>query len=152
MKQVRSDHCHIFIALLTNWCDTGWWLVKKGGAEGWSPSNYLQLVPPTVSVRPAPPARRSPPVAPTPAASVPSAAATPKSFARAPDSSAQPVSVMPGLGNGGGLQAILAAKRAQALKEEESSSGNSSPATSRPSSGLGQWLFHYRRYNNADTC
>ena len=23
---------------------TGWWMIKKGGKEGWAPSNYLELI------------------------------------------------------------------------------------------------------------
>ena len=126
--------------------EIGWWLVKKGGAEGWAPSNYLQLVPakPKIAPAPAPPSRRALPPAPSTTTSTPTpqAQAHPKQFSRAAESSAQPVSVMPGMGNAGGLQAILAAKRAAAAGAEESnaSSENSSPNGSRPSSGLGTSL------------
>jgi myosin I len=34
--------------------DNGWWLVRKGGVEGWAPNNYLELVP----AKPPPPPRR----------------------------------------------------------------------------------------------
>ncbi|MCO5589704.1 hypothetical protein L7F22_043672 [Adiantum nelumboides] len=46
--------------------DNGWWLVKKGGKEGWSPSDYLELVPPVKRAPPAAPApvKRAPPPAP----------------------------------------------------------------------------------------
>ncbi|PWN49158.1 myosin 1 [Violaceomyces palustris] len=49
---------------------SGWWLVKKGNAEGWAPSNYLELVPqapPKPRSAPAlpPPAKRAPPAAPS---------------------------------------------------------------------------------------
>lgn len=66
----------------------------------------------------------------------PSTTSSTPAFSRAADTSAQPVSVMPGMGNAGGLQAILAAKRAAASNGEASSNG-SSPNTSRPSSGMG---------------
>lgn len=48
--------------------DNGWWLVKKAGREGWAPSDYLELVPPTARAPPpaAPaPAKRAPPAAPS---------------------------------------------------------------------------------------
>lgn len=94
-------------------------------------TQYLQLVPPSAKPKPAPaPARRAPPTAPTPVQA-----------SRTADSNSQPVSVMPGMGNGGGLAAILAAKRAAAVAEESGSSGASTPATSRPGSGMGSSLF-----------
>lgn len=138
--------------------EAGWWLVKKGGVEGWAPSNvcslpllppqftkltmflflqYLELVPPTPKPRlapaPAAPVRRAPPSTPTPS----SAPSTPQ-YSRTADSNSQPVSVMPGMGNNGGLAAILAAKRAAAANAggDDTPSGGSSPATSRPGSGM----------------
>ncbi|GAA5976419.1 hypothetical protein JCM5350_001685 [Sporobolomyces pararoseus] len=134
--------------------DGGWWLIKKGSKEGWAPSNYLQLVPPKPKPAAAPPApaRRAPPAAP---ASKPLAPAVPNPTPKAPtpsiglgsrsgEGNAAPVSVMPGMGNNGGLAAILAAKRAQAVGGEENGSSttpstvSSSPAGSRPSSVLGK--------------
>ncbi|GAA5861407.1 hypothetical protein JCM8547_006120 [Rhodosporidiobolus lusitaniae] len=147
--------------------DGGWWLIKKGAQEGWAPSNYLQLVPPKPKPAPAPPApvRRAPPAAPSapaapkapaapaapkaPLAPAIPAASTPKAGsvglgARAGDSNAAPVAVMPGMGNAGGLAAILAAKRAAADGSGDangtstaSSSNGASPASSRPASSLG---------------
>lgn len=70
--------------------DNGWWLVKKDGAEGWAPNNYLELVPPKVTPAAPPPPPRTRPV-PTPTA--------PKVLASsvAADASAKPVSVFPGM-------------------------------------------------------
>lgn len=47
--------------------DNGWWLVKKGGREGWAPSDYLELIPSAKRNPPATPAptKRAPPAAPT---------------------------------------------------------------------------------------
>ncbi|GAA5831836.1 hypothetical protein JCM3766R1_000120 [Sporobolomyces carnicolor] len=147
--------------------DGGWWLIKKGAQEGWAPSNYLQLVPPKPKPAPAPPApaRRAPPATPSapaaPAApkapmapkapsaplapAIPTATKTPSIGlgARSGEGNAAPVSVMPGMGNSGGLAAILAAKRAQAAGDGESGNSatpsiNSSPAGSRPSSVSGK--------------
>ncbi|RDB29666.1 Myosin-1 [Hypsizygus marmoreus] len=72
--------------------DNGWWLVKKDGAEGWAPNNYLELVPPkpiSAPAPPPPPARRAP--IPKPIVSSVSA-----------DASAKPVSVFPGMMPGNG--------------------------------------------------
>jgi myosin-1 len=47
---------------------SGWWLVKKNGAEGWAPSNYLELIPkapPKPKVAPPPPVKRPPSGAPS---------------------------------------------------------------------------------------
>ncbi|RDB27584.1 Myosin-1 [Hypsizygus marmoreus] len=76
--------------------DNGWWLVKKDGAEGWAPNNYLELVPPkpiSAPAPPPPPARRAVPAAPAPKAIVSSVSA---------DASAKPVSVFPGMMPGNG--------------------------------------------------
>lgn len=107
---------------------------------------YLQLVPPKprpAVAAPAPPARRAPPAAPA-APSAPSAPSAPQS-SRMADSNSAPVSVMPGMGNAGGLAAILAAKRAAADTSETSSSAGSTPASSRPSSGLGTFYLIFCR-------
>ncbi|BGP38773.1 class II myosin [Rhodotorula kratochvilovae] len=142
--------------------DGGWWLIKRGSQEGWAPSNYLQLVPPKPkpAAAPPPPVRRAPPAAP-PAPAAPAAPAAPKAPAipaapkvpvapvaktpsiglgsRAGEGNAAPVSVMPGMGHTGGLQALLAQKRAQADQGGSATpSANSSPAASRPSSSLGR--------------
>ncbi|GAA5934941.1 hypothetical protein JCM3775_001688, partial [Rhodotorula graminis] len=137
--------------------DGGWWLVKRGSQEGWVPSNYLQLVPPKPKPAAAPPApvRRAPPAAPAApvapkAPAVPAAPKVPVApaakagsiglGARSGEGSAAPVSVMPGMGNAGGLQAILAQKRAQAEQggSQTPSSNGGSPAGSRPGSSLGK--------------
>ncbi|BGP30876.1 class II myosin [Rhodotorula toruloides] len=152
--------------------DGGWWLIKKGSQEGWAPSNYLQLIPPKPKPAAPPPApvRRAPPAAPSApsapkaplAPAIPEVPAAPKALAapkapaapsapkapaiglgsRTGDGNAAPVAVMPGMGNSGGLAAILAAKRAQAGEENgastPASSGGASPAGSRPGSSLGK--------------
>ncbi|SCV74210.1 BQ2448_6642 [Microbotryum intermedium] len=163
--------------------DGGWWLVKKGGQEGWAPSNvsrkesqkkpqhwastdpnvcdqqYLQLVPPKPRAAPAAPAapvRRAPPIAPAAASSAPvvpvaqtapsrapAAPRAPTAHSVAADPNAAPVSVF-GSGGPGGLAAILAAKRAAAENggassyDSPASSNGSTPANSRPGSGLGE--------------
>ncbi|GAA6000111.1 class I myosin [Rhodotorula paludigena] len=132
--------------------DGGWWLIKKGTQEGWAPSNYLQVVPPKPkpAAPPPAPARRAPPAAPAapaapkapaiPAAPkvpvAPSASSSIGLGSRTGESNAAPVAVMPGMGNSGGLAAVLAAKRAQA--DGGSSPNGSSPASSRPGSSLGK--------------
>ncbi|GAA5911187.1 hypothetical protein JCM6882_006601 [Rhodosporidiobolus microsporus] len=147
--------------------DGGWWLIKRGTQEGWAPSNYLQLVPPKPRPAAPPPApvRRAPPAAPSapaaPAApKAPAAPAGPKAptapaipaapkapaiglGARSGEGNAAPVSVMPGMGNSGGLAAVLAAKRQAAAEQNgtaspASSSNGGSPAGSRPASSLGK--------------
>ena len=48
--------------------NNGWWLVKKDGAEGWAPNNYLELVPPkpkAAAAAPPPPPPPPPPRAPS---------------------------------------------------------------------------------------
>ncbi|KAG9103459.1 class II myosin [Ceratobasidium sp. 370] len=92
----------------------GWTLVKKNGADGWAPSNYLEIIPPKPKPAPAappPPTRRVvPPPAPTPAAAATPVVApkpavggakhiAPRSVAA--DASAKPVSVFPGTGGSG---------------------------------------------------
>lgn len=118
--------------------ENGWWLVKKDGAEGWAPSNYLELVPPKPKAAPAPPppppvARR--PMAPPPAPVVapkPTAAPIPQAKIHAQsltaDASAKPVSVFPGLTppNGGA-----------SWKRTPGASTGTTPASSRPSSTAG---------------
>jgi myosin-1 len=67
----------------TDGVDNGWWLAKKGGSEGWVPSNYLEEIQAPVPP-PIPPARRpmpAPPAAPTTAVapSIPPAPTAPPS-------------------------------------------------------------------------
>ncbi len=99
--------------------DNGWWLVKKGTEEGWTPSNYLDLVPPKPKATPAPPpiARRPPappPAPPAPAAApvvAPKPATVPTQQAKiqvqslTANASAKPVSVFPGMGPSNGTAA-----------------------------------------------
>ena len=68
--------------------DSGWWLVKKDGVEGWAPNNYLELVAPQQAVSSPPPAppRKTPPAPKVTQTSV------------AADAYAKPVSVFPGMG------------------------------------------------------
>ncbi|KAG7099668.1 class II myosin [Marasmius oreades] len=108
--------------------DGDWWLVKKDDAEGWAPSNYLELVPPKAApAAPPPPPRRAPAPKPssTPAASIklpmqPSVTANP---------SAKPVSVFPGMGPSNGS--------ATPWKKTPSSSTPDDSDNSRPSSVIG---------------
>ncbi|KDQ12226.1 hypothetical protein BOTBODRAFT_56806 [Botryobasidium botryosum FD-172 SS1] len=79
--------------------DNGWWLVKKGGQEGWSPSNYLEPAPvkPKAAPPPPPPAARRP-IPPPAAASARPAVRTPiVPQSVAADAHAKPVSVFPGM-------------------------------------------------------
>jgi myosin-1 len=137
--------------------ENGWWLVKKNGVEGWAPSNYLELIPPKPRAPPPAPApvKRAPPPAPVPAAAAtpaatrsfgsaaPAAAAaapTPKfkpvaaakpverGAYTAPDASAAPVSVMPGMGEPGGFAAVLARKKAEAAAARGESAAPPAPA------------------------
>ena len=73
----------------------GWWLVKKNGVEGWSPADYLELVPEATKSRPPPPPAK-PPVGAKPA----------------------PMAVMPGMGDPGGFAAVLARKKAERAAAE----------------------------------
>lgn len=100
--------------------DNGWWLVKKDGAEGWAPNNYLELVPPQAAAPavPPPPPRKAP--APkAPAASLVAAQA---------DVNAKPVSVFPGMGPSNGSAAPW---KKTAVSN---ASADSSPTGSRPGS------------------
>lgn len=68
--------------------DNGWWLMKKDGAEGWAPENYLELVPPKAEpAAPPPPPRSTAPKAPP----APGAA----------NATARPVAVFPGVAANG---------------------------------------------------
>ncbi|KAI0695609.1 P-loop containing nucleoside triphosphate hydrolase protein [Cytidiella melzeri] len=123
--------------------DNGWWLVKKNGAEGWAPNNYLELVPPKPKTHAAPPPPPPPP--PAPAAAKPRvapAAPTAPTSARPPvakivaksvsaDASAKPVAVFPGLTSSNG-SATPWKKHAAA----DTASTDSTPASSRPASTL----------------
>jgi len=120
--------------------ENGWWLVKKDGAEGWAPSNYLELVPPKpraapVPPPPPPPAARRPP-APPPAPVVapkPTAAPTPQARIQvqslSADASAKPVSVFPGMAPANGA--------APWKRATPGVSTGITPASSRPSSSAG---------------
>ncbi|KAF7337503.1 Microfilament motor [Mycena sanguinolenta] len=96
--------------------DNGWWLVKKGGVQGWAPNNYLELVPAAAAPAPPPPARR--PVPSKPAATSVTA-----------DASAKPVAVFPGMAASNGSATPW-------KKTPTASSSSDSPANSRPGSSL----------------
>lgn len=89
----------------------GWWLVKKNGVEGWSPADYLELVPEAAKPRPPPPPAK-PPVGAKPATQpVPSWSPA--------DAHAAPIAVMPGMGDPGGFAAVLARKKAERAAAEQ---------------------------------
>ncbi|KLO15040.1 hypothetical protein SCHPADRAFT_996148 [Schizopora paradoxa] len=120
--------------------DNGWWMVKKGGVEGWAPSNYLELVPPKPKAAPAPPppppAGRRPPAPPIGASSTTPGAGKPTPSAAAlksitANASAKPVSVFPGIPAANGSAAPWKKNPAA-----NGGSGDSSPAGSRPGSSL----------------
>ncbi|KAF5368396.1 hypothetical protein D9758_002195 [Tetrapyrgos nigripes] len=109
----------------------GWWLVKKDGAEGWAPNNYLELVPPTAAPAAPPPPPRAPksvPSAPTPAAAASKAKPIVPSAVTA-NANAKPVSVFPGMAPGNGSAAPW--------KKVTSATPEDSLGSSRPSSALG---------------
>jgi myosin-1 len=138
----------------------GWYLIKKGGKEGWAPSDYLELIPQAPVKRAIPaPVKRAPPAAPI-AATAPAAAkkpsafgngsstppilapkpkpaATPRVFERpaalAPDSDAAPRAVLPGM-DPGGFAAVLAKKKA-AMAAEREGGGAASPVPPASSNG-----------------
>lgn len=90
----------------------GWWLVKKGGVEGWAPSTYLELVPPKPQLAPAVPApapfKRQPP-APPAGATASSVGAAASKFS---GSSTPPI--------GGGAKQAVATKPKQAMTTKTS--------------------------------
>jgi myosin-1 len=117
--------------------DNGWWLVRQNGQEGWTPHNYLELVPPKPKVSAAPPplpANRRVPAAP------PLSATASNSAPRLPvivsslsaDSKAKPVSVFPGMGAANGSPTPW--KKAPAAN---GGSDDASPGKSHPSSSVG---------------
>ncbi|KAH8102399.1 P-loop containing nucleoside triphosphate hydrolase protein [Cristinia sonorae] len=117
--------------------NNGWWLVKKGGVEGWAPYNYLELVPPkpkaVVPPPPPPPppaAARPPPAAPV-APKAPAPKITPSSVTANP--SAKPVAVFPGMAPSNGS----AAPWKKTASTGTNGSSETTPANSRPSSSLG---------------
>ncbi|KAF5312142.1 hypothetical protein D9619_002602 [Psilocybe cf. subviscida] len=100
--------------------DNGWWLVKKNGAEGWAPNNYLELVPPSAApAAPPPPPRKAPPPKAAPAAPAASVTA---------NANAKPVSVFPGMAAANGSAAPW--------KKAPAANSDNSPSGSRPSSAL----------------
>ncbi|KAJ6483910.1 P-loop containing nucleoside triphosphate hydrolase protein [Mycena vulgaris] len=104
--------------------DNGWWLVKKGGVQGWAPNNYLELAPAPAAAAPPPPARNRPP--PAKSAANNAARAAPVMA----DASAKPISVFPGMAAANGSATPW--KKAPTA----SSSSGDSPASSRPGSSL----------------
>ena len=94
----------------------GWWLVKKNGVEGWSPADYLELVPEAAKSRPPPPPAK-PPVGAKPATAPKSTAQPVPSWSPA-DAHAAPMPVMPGMGEPGGFAAVLARKKAERAAAE----------------------------------
>ncbi|KAL5535659.1 MYO1_1 [Sanghuangporus sanghuang] len=115
--------------------DNGWWLVKKNGEEGWTPSNYLEFVPPKPKAvhthPPPPPAGRRPPPVPgvAPESSGPAVRATPLRSVAA-DANAKPVAVFPGMAPANGSAAPW-------RKNISSDSNDTSPGNSRPTSVVG---------------
>lgn len=127
--------------------NNGWWLVKKDGVEGWAPNNYLELAPQKPKAAAAPPPPPPPPPPPTGAGraapSIPAAAAA-HAAPRAPavkitaqavaaDAYAKPISVFPGMAPANG-SATPWKKNLSSVTHD--SSHESTPANSRPSSGL----------------
>lgn len=115
--------------------DDGWWLVRKDGGEGWAPHNYLELVPPkpkAAAPPPPPPGRRPVPSAPN---TKPTASAMPKVIPQSltANASAKPVSVFPGVTPSDGSSAPW-------KKPASHTSGDYSPASSKPSSVTGKPL------------
>lgn len=109
----------------------GWWLVKKNGTEGWTPSNYLELVPKEAAAPapPPPPPPRAPRAVPPPPAPAAIKAAMPKSIAA--DASAKPVSVFPGMAAANG-SATPWKKTPSAVSDSNGSSRPSSTVGSKP--------------------
>ncbi|KAF7347589.1 Microfilament motor [Mycena venus] len=104
--------------------DNGWWLVKKGGVQGWAPNNYLEPAPAPAAPAPPPPARNRP-VPTKPAATT---ASTVRPSAVTADANAKPVSVFPGMAAANGS--------ATPWKKTPTASSGDSPASSRPGSSL----------------
>ena len=115
--------------------DNGWWLVEKNGVEGWTPNNYLVLVPPQPKVAhippppPIPPTQRKIPTPPQATTnSTPAVKQPVKSLVA--DSNAKPVSVFPGMGPSNG--SVPPWKKTHIQQD----SSDNSPNNSRPSSSL----------------
>lgn len=107
----------------------GWWLVKKGGAEGWAPADYLELVPETTpKPRPPPPAKPTgaKPVMASSAPTTASRADPPPQWTPA-DTQAAPIAVMPGMGDPGGFAAVLARKKAENAAAAAAAQGGGAP-------------------------
>ncbi|KAG6865778.1 class II myosin [Blastosporella zonata] len=109
--------------------DNGWWLVKRNGAEGWAPNNYLELVPVAAAPPPPPPPPPRAPAAPiTPSVSG-GVRASPKPVvptAVSANANAKPVSVFPGMAPSNGS--------ATPWKKPTPSPTATTPASSRPGS------------------
>lgn len=95
--------------------DNGWWMIVKGGKEGWAPSNYLKLI--EQPAAPPPVARRAPAAPSPPTVHTPTATNAPGSVAAA---------------------AIMAALNGRAnANGSNGTSPASTPAGSRPNSAIG---------------
>ena len=122
--------------------DNGWWLVKKNGAEGWAPNNYLIFVPPKPKAAPAPPPPPPPPTqrrVPAPPPTTTTAASSTPPFkppvkSLVADSNAKPVSVFPGMVPSNGSATPWKKTHAQ------QDSADNSPNSSRPNSSLANRL------------
>ncbi|KAJ7897177.1 P-loop containing nucleoside triphosphate hydrolase protein [Mycena olivaceomarginata] len=103
--------------------DNGWWLVKKGGVQGWAPNNYLELAPAPAAAAPPPPARSRP----VPAKPAATATSTVRASPLTADASAKPVSVFPGMGPANGSSTPW---------KKTPTASSDSPGNSRPGSSL----------------
>jgi len=112
--------------------DNGWWLVKRGGAEGWAPNNYLVLVPlkPKATHIPPPPPPPPPTQRTIPAPPQATTTSTPAVTSLVADSNAKPVSVFPGMGPSNG--SALPWKKTHIQQD----SADNSLHSSRPNSSL----------------
>lgn len=116
--------------------DNGWWLVKKNGAEGWTPNNYLVPAPPKPKAAPAPPppppppTQRRVPAPPQTTTTITPAVKPPPVKSLVANTNAKPVSVFPGMGPSNGSATPW--KKAHIQQD----STDNSPNSSRPNSSL----------------
>ncbi|KIK70640.1 hypothetical protein GYMLUDRAFT_65857 [Collybiopsis luxurians FD-317 M1] len=109
--------------------DNGWWLVKKGGVEGWAPINYLELVSADIPPAAPKPPPRAKPVPAAPVVAKASAAKVPVQSMTA-NASAKPVSVFPGMAPANGSATPWKKSAVAPISDD-------SPGSSRPSSVIG---------------